>query len=64
MNSTAHAAAGDPARQLLRHTVAILAYRGGKALRGAPVRGENYSRAAIAAGRVGPEQAPPGFEFD
>jgi hypothetical protein len=26
----------DPARQLLRHTVAALAYRGGKALRGAP----------------------------
>jgi hypothetical protein len=28
--------AGDPARRLLRHTVATLAYRGGKALRGAP----------------------------
>lgn len=26
----------DPARQLLRHTVATLAYRGGKVLRGAP----------------------------
>ena len=26
----------DPARELLRHTVATLAYRGGKALRGAP----------------------------
>ncbi len=26
----------DPARQLLRHTVATAAYRGGKALRGAP----------------------------
>jgi len=26
----------DPARQLLRHTVATLAYRGAKALRGAP----------------------------
>ncbi|HEV2176647.1 MAG TPA: hypothetical protein VGW33_05545 [Terriglobia bacterium] len=33
-------------------------------LAGAPVRGENYSRAEIVAGRVGPEQAPPGFEFD
>ncbi len=37
----------DPARQLLRHTVATVAYRGGKALRGAPdsfaafVLGEN-----------------------
>ena len=28
--------ASDPARQLLRHTLATLAYRGGKALRGAP----------------------------
>jgi hypothetical protein len=26
----------DPARQLLRHTLATIAYRGGKALRGAP----------------------------
>jgi hypothetical protein len=26
----------DPGRQLLRHTVATVAYRGGKALRGAP----------------------------
>ncbi|MGC1619346.1 MAG: hypothetical protein WA765_12730 [Candidatus Acidiferrum sp.] len=29
-------ASSDPARQLLRHTVATVAYRGGKALRGAP----------------------------
>jgi hypothetical protein len=29
-------AASDPVRQLLRHTLATLAYRGGKALRGAP----------------------------
>ncbi|MGB6683812.1 MAG: hypothetical protein WBH24_09205 [Candidatus Acidiferrum sp.] len=28
--------ASDPARQLLRHTLATAAYRGGKALRGAP----------------------------
>jgi hypothetical protein len=28
--------ANDPARQLLRHTLATVAYRGGKALRGAP----------------------------
>ncbi|MFI5095490.1 MAG: hypothetical protein WCE50_01565 [Candidatus Acidiferrum sp.] len=28
--------ASDPARQLLRHMVATVAYRGGKALRGAP----------------------------
>ena len=33
-------------------------------LAGAPVRGENYLKAPIAAGRVGPEQGEPGFEFD
>jgi hypothetical protein len=31
---------------------------------GAPVRGENYFKAEIAAGRVGPEQSPPRREFD
>jgi hypothetical protein len=30
----------------------------------APVRGENYSRADIAAGRVGPTQSAPRREFD
>jgi hypothetical protein len=33
-------------------------------LAGSPVRGENYFRADIAAGRVGPEQAAPRREFD
>jgi len=33
-------------------------------LAGSPIRGENYLRAAIAAGRVGPEQASPRREFD
>jgi len=33
-------------------------------LAGAPVRGENYFRAEIAAGRVGPEQGAPVREFD
>ena len=33
-------------------------------LAGASVRGENYSRAEIVPGRVGAEQAAPGFEFD
>lgn len=33
-------------------------------LAGAPVRGENYYRADIVAGRVGPEQSPPRREFD
>jgi len=31
---------------------------------GSPVRGENYFRAEIRAGRLGPEQAPPRREFD
>jgi hypothetical protein len=33
-------------------------------LAGAPIRGENYSRADIVAGRVGSEQTPPRREFD
>jgi len=33
-------------------------------LAGCPIRGENYFRAEIAAGRVGEEQAPPAQEFD
>jgi hypothetical protein len=33
-------------------------------LAGSPVRGENYFVAEIAAGRVGPEQAPPRREFE
>ena len=33
-------------------------------LAGSPVRGENYFKAEIVAGRVGPKQAAPGFEFD
>jgi len=31
---------------------------------GIPVRGENYARADITAGRVGPEQTPPRSEFE
>jgi hypothetical protein len=31
---------------------------------GCPVPAENYFRADIVAGRVGPEQTPPGREFD
>ena len=33
-------------------------------LAGVPVRGENYLRADIAAGRVGPDQPAPRVEFD
>lgn len=31
---------------------------------GLPIRGENYFKADIAAGRVGKDQPPPQFEFD
>ena len=33
-------------------------------LAGAPVRGENYFKADITAGRLGPEQAAPRREFE
>jgi hypothetical protein len=33
-------------------------------LAGAPIRGENYTKARVDAGRVGPDQAPPRLEFD
>ena len=32
-------------------------------LAGSPVKGENYSVATISTGRVGPDQAPPVYEF-
>lgn len=43
----------DPARQLLRHTVATLAYRGAKALRGAP---EGFSSFSCGSGSRTPGQ--------
>jgi hypothetical protein len=36
MSNNAETTSSDPSRQLLRHTVATLAYRGGRVLRGAP----------------------------
>jgi len=55
----------DATRQLLRHTVATLAYRAGKVLRDAPAEFAAFwltpaSRSAV----VGRDQAPPGREFD
>lgn len=44
---TSSSAVSDTGRQLLRHTVATLAYRGGKVLRGAP---ENFSSFTCGAG--------------
>jgi len=50
-----------PVADALTHVGQIALLRG---LAGAPVRGESYLRASIAAGRVGPDQARPGFEFE
>jgi hypothetical protein len=60
---------GFPPEQLFQGPIAdALSHVGQIALlrrlAGAPVRGENYFKAEIAAGRVGPEQAPPRREFD
>lgn len=35
-----------------------------RGMSGVPVRPESYARADVVAGRVGPDQAPPGREFD
>jgi len=43
----------DPARELLRHTVATLAYRAGKALRGAP---PSFATFAVSSGSRTPGQ--------
>jgi hypothetical protein len=47
------ATSSDPAREFLRHTVATVAYRGGKALRGAP---REFSRFQVAEGSRTPGQ--------
>lgn len=31
---------------------------------GSPVKGENYFKASIAAGQIGPDQPPPAYEFN
>jgi hypothetical protein len=50
-----------PVADALNHVgqIAIL-----RRLAGVPMKGENYFKADIAAGRVGPEQSPPKREFD
>ncbi len=60
---------GAPAEQLFQGPVADALTHVGqiallRRLAGAPVRGENYFRADIAAGRLGPDQADPRREFD
>jgi len=49
-----------PISDALTHTGQLSMLRG---LAGSPVKGENYFMAEIAAGRVGPDQAPPHREF-
>lgn len=50
-----------PFADALTHVGQLSMLRG---MAGAPVRPESYARASIVVGRVGLEQAPPGFEFD
>ena len=63
------AALGFPAEKLFQGPIADAFTHVGqiamlRRLAGAPIKGENYFRADIAAGRVGPDQAAPGREFD
>ena len=60
---------GHPAGQLFQGPVADALTHVGqiamlRRLAGAPVKGENYLRADIVAGRVGPDQPAPRYEFD
>lgn len=50
-----------PIADALSHTGQIAMLR---RLAGEPIRGENYFKAEIAIGRVGPDQAEPVYEFD
>lgn len=50
-----------PFADALTHVGQLSMLRG---MAGAAVRPESYARATIVAGRVGIDQAPPGFEFD
>jgi len=50
-----------PLADALTHVGQLAMLRG---MAGVPVRPESYARAEIVAGRVGPDQAPPGREFD
>jgi len=60
---------GFPAEKLFQAPIADALTHVGqigmlRRMAGAPVRGENYFKAEITAGRVGTEQTAPGFEFD
>jgi hypothetical protein len=60
---------GHPAERLFQGPIADALTHVGqinmlRRLASAPVRGENYNRAEIVAGRIGPQQSAPHFEFD
>ena|SRR5450432_1330532 len=64
-----HEPLGFPAEKLFQGPIADALTHVGqisllRRMAGAPVRGENYVKAQITVGRVGTEQAAPGFEFD
>jgi hypothetical protein len=64
-----HEPLGFPAEKLFQGPIADALTHAGqisilRRMAGAPVRGENYFKAQITAGRVGAEQAAPAFEFD
>jgi hypothetical protein len=61
VNVTAEQLLQGPIADALTHVGQLTLLR---RLAGAPVRGENYLRAAISAGRVGPDQPQPRREFD
>lgn len=60
---------GCPAEQLFQGPIADALTHVGqiamlRRLAGSPIRGENYQRAEISIGRVGPDQVRPSREFD
>jgi hypothetical protein len=61
LNESAAALFQGPIADALTHVGQINMLR---RLAGVPIRGENYHRAEVTAGRVGADQAPPRKEFD
>lgn len=66
---TSDAPLGFPVERLFQGPVADALWHTGqlallRRMAGSPIRGENYFKAEIVVGRVGPDQAPPRREFD
>ena len=61
VNVSAEQLVQGPIADALTHVGQITLMR---RLSGSPIRGENYLRAEIVAGRVGPDQVPPKGEFE